>query len=144
MIHFEDVNEGNWRLNLSVNDEQKKFVSNTYDMYARAYAYRDARSRAFVIYDDETPIGAGLYYDCPELEAYDLSQLLIDQRYQHQGYGKIATQMILDEMMRDGKYNKVVLCYIEGNDVAKHLYETFGFVVYDDDDGEICMELSLR
>ncbi len=144
MIHFEDINEGNWRLKLSVSDEQKKFVSDTYAMYARAYAYRNARSRAFVIYDDETPVGAGLYHDCPELEAYVLNQLLIDQRYQHQGYGKVATQMILEEMMRDGKYNKVVLCYIEGNDVAKHLYETFGFAVYEDDEGEICMELSLR
>lgn len=144
MIHFEEVDEGNWRLDLSVGDEQKKFVADTYEMYARAYTYRNARSRAFAIYDDETPVGAGLYHDCPELEAYDLSQLLIDQRYQHQGYGKTATQMILDEMIKDGKYNKVILCYIEGNDVAKHLYESFGFTVYDDDEGEICMEKIIR
>ncbi len=141
MIHFVDVNEENWRLDLALTEEQKHYVAAPYVMYARAYAYRNARSRAFVIYDDETPVGAGLYYDCPELNAYDLSQLLIDRRYQHRGYGRTATQMILEEMKKDGKYNKVDLCYIEGNDAAKKLYEQVGFVEIDRDGDEIVMEL---
>ena len=45
-------------------------------------------------------------------------------------------------MKEDGKYNKVVLCYIEGNDAAKKLYEGFGFVETDRDEDEIIMELS--
>ncbi len=144
MIHFEEVNEDNWRLDLAVSEEQKHYVSDTYAMYARAYAYRNARSRAFVIYDDETPVGAGLYYDCPELEVYDLSQLLIDRRYQGQGYGKAATKLILDELRQDGKYKKVDLCYIEGNEAARRLYKQFGFVEIDRDGDEIVMELTLQ
>ena len=70
MIHFAEVNEENWRLDLTVSEEQKHYVSSPYLIYARAYAYRNARSRAFVIYDGETPVGVGLYYDCPELGAY--------------------------------------------------------------------------
>lgn len=106
MIHFAEVNEENWRLDLTVSEEQKHFVSSPHRIYARAYAYRNARSRAFVIYEGETPVGVGLYYDCPELDAYDLSQLLIDYRYQGRGYGKTAVKMILDEMRRDGKYKR--------------------------------------
>ena len=46
-------------------------------------------------------------------------------------------------MRLDGKYSKVVLCYIEGNDAAKKLYESFGFVEIDRDEDEIIMEMSL-
>lgn len=86
----------------------------------------------------------GLYYDLPEMECYDLSQLFIDKHYQGKGYGKKATQMILDEMRADGKYNKVVLCYVKGNESAKKLYESFGFSETERDEDEIVMELSLN
>lgn len=144
MIRLEDIDETNWRFPLKVSESQKTYVANSAVMLARAYAYRSQRSRAFVIYDDEIPVGMGLYYDCPELEAYDFSQIFIDKRYQGRGYGKAATKIVLDAMKQDGKYSKVVLCYIEGNDAAKKLYEQFGFVEIDRDEDEIIMELMLQ
>lgn len=143
MIHLVDIDPGNWRLKLQVSESQKTYVANSAVMLARAYAYRDQRSRAFVIYNDETPVGMGLYYDLPDLECYDLSQIFIDERYQGKGYGKAATKAVLEAMKLDGKYSKVDLCYIEGNDAAKKLYESFGFVEIDRDEDEIIMELSL-
>ena len=141
MIHLVDIDPGNWRLKLEVAESQKHYVANSAVMLARAYAYREQRSRAFVIYNDETPVGMGLYYDLPEMECYDLSQIFIDQRYQGKGYGKAATKAVLEAMKQDGKYSKVDLCYIEGNDAAKKLYEGFGFVEIDRDEDEIIMEL---
>lgn len=143
MIRLEDVTEKNWRYPLKVSEAQKHFVANTAVMLARAFAYRSFRSRAFIIYDGETPVGMGLYYDDPERGAYDFSQLLIDARYQGRGYGKAATKLVLDEMKRDGKYRKVALCYVEGNDAAKKLYGQFGFVEVDRDEDEIIMETAL-
>ncbi len=143
MIRLEDIDESNWRYPLKVSESQKNYVANSSVMLARAYAYRNQRSRAFLICDGEIPVGMGLYHDCPELEAYDFSQLFIDERYQGRGYGKAATKLVLDIMKRDGKYSKVVLCYIEGNDAAKKLYEQFGFEEIDRDEDEIIMESSL-
>ena len=143
MIHLVDIDPSNWRLGLKVAESQKHYVSDSYAMLARAYAYREQRSKAFVIYDDETPVGMGLYYDLPDLECYDLSQIFIDERYQGKGYGKAATKAVLEAMKQDGKYSKVDLCYIEGNDTAKKLYESFGFVEIDRDEDEIIMELQL-
>lgn len=143
MIHFETVDPGNWRLGLKVAEDQRAYVSDTCAMLARAFAYRDSRSQAFVIYDGETPVGMVMYHDCEELEAYDLSQLFIDWRYQGRGYGREATRQVLDRMKQDGKYRKVVLCYIEGNEGAKRLYDSFGFRTIDRDEDEIIMELSL-
>lgn len=143
MVRLVDIDPDNWRLGLKVAESQNTYVANSAVMLARAYAYRNQRSRAFVIYDDETPVGMGLYYDLPELECYDLSQLFIDERYQDRGYGKVATRLVLDAMKEDGKYSKVDLCYIEGNNAAKKLYEQFGFMEIDRDEDEIVMELIL-
>ena len=143
MIQLIDVDPGNWRSGLQVAESQKHYVANSAVMLARAYAYRNQRSRAFIVCDGETPVGMGLYYDLPEMGCYDFSQFFIDERYQGKGYGKEATKMVLDALRADGKYNKVSLCYIEGNEGAKKLYESFGFVETDRDEDEIIMELLL-
>ena len=86
MIYLEEINPDNWRLGLKVAKEQEKYVSDDFSMLARAYAYREYRSKAFVIYKDTTPVGMAMYYDCDELNAYDFSQLFIDERYQGKKY----------------------------------------------------------
>ena len=112
MIHLLDIDPGNWRIDLAVSEAQKPFVSDRAKLLARAYAYRARRSRAFLICADDLPVGMGLYYDEPELQSYDLSQMFIDARYQSRGYGKAAVRAILDELKADGQYDKVTLCYI--------------------------------
>ncbi len=77
------------------------------------------------------------------MECYDFSQLFIDERYQGKGYGKAAVKAVLDAMRQDGRYRKVDLCYIEGNEAAKKLYESFGFVETNRDEDEIIIELFL-
>ena len=144
MIRLEEINETNWREGpLRVKPEQQKYVADATTILARAYAYRHHNSRAVMIYDDETPVGMGLYHDDPQMEAYIFSELLIDARYQGRGFGCEATRLMLDEMRSAGRYNKVVLCYIEGNEGAKRLYEKFGFQVIDQDEDEIIMQAEL-
>ena len=144
MIRLETVNPDNWRLRLKVSDAQKSFVADSATMLARAYAYRESRSKAYVIYNDTLPVGMALYYDCAELNAYDLSQLFIDERYQGNGFGIEATKQILDKMKSDSKYDKVILCYIDGNEAAKNMYEKLGFKLTGDrDEDEIIMEKAL-
>ena len=144
MIRLETVNPDNWRLRLKVSDAQKRFVADSSTMLARAYAYRESRSKAYIIYNDNLPVGMALYYDCAELNAYDLSQLFIDERYQGNGFGIEATKQILDKMKSDSKYDKVILCYIDGNEAAKNMYEKLGFTFTGDrDEDEIIMEKAL-
>lgn len=143
MIKLIDIDPDNWRSGLKVADSQEKYVASSAGILARAYAYRNQRSRAFIICADEAPVGLGLYYDLPDLECYDFSQFFIDERYQGKGYGRTAVRMVLDEMRADGKYNRVSLCYVEGNDAARKLYESFGFTETERDEDEIVMELPL-
>lgn len=145
MIRLKSVDPENWRLPLAVSEAQKKYVADRAVILARAYAYRERRSCACIIYDDDTPVGMALYYDCDELGAYDFSQFFIDERYQRRGFGIEAARQILERMKQDGKYNKVTLCYIEGNTAARKMYEKLGFYLTGERDGnEIIMEKVLR
>lgn len=142
MIHLVDIDSENWRIPLRVTGEQARYVANSTTILARAYAYRNSRSRAFYVCADETPVGMVLYHDEESLNAYIFSELFIDERFQGKGYGRAAAGLVLDRMKKDGKYRKAVLCYIEGNAAAQKLYESFGFVETDRDDDEIIMELN--
>lgn len=145
MIHLETVTPDNWRLGLQVRDDQHNYVSDSAGILARAYAYRNNRSQVFIIYNDDLPVGMGMYYDLDDFNAYNLSQFFIDQRYQGKGFGYEAVNQILQLMREDGKYDKVVLCYIEGDDAAQKLYEKLGFCYTGEEDGdEIIMELRIR
>jgi diamine N-acetyltransferase len=145
MIHLETITPGNWRRGLSDRDEQRRFVSDSAAILARAFAYRKNRSRAFVIYDQDLPIGMAMYYDLEDEKAYNFSQFFIDKRYQGNGFGYEAAGQTLQMMKDDGKYDKVVLCYVAGDEAARKLYEKLGFTHTGEADGdEIVMELKLR
>ena len=147
MIDLHPVTPDNWRSGLKVAPEQEKYVANAAVLLARAYAYREHGGRAFVIYDDETPVGMALYYyyfDEDGRGSYDFSQLFIDERYQGRGFGTKAAELVLDLMREDGRFDTVTLCYIEGNDEARRLYEKLGFTHTGEADGdEIIMEKKL-
>ena len=112
MIKLVTIDPDNWRLGLKVSETQKRYVSDSMKLLARAYAYRNSRSNAFVIYNDSNPVGMALYYDCDEVNAYDFSQLFIDERYQGNGFEIESVKQIIELMKNDGKYDKVILCYI--------------------------------
>ncbi len=148
MIDLREVDETNWRLPLQVAPDQKKFVSEPFRLLARAYAYRNSRSRALVIYDSASeqaaPVGMAMYYDCEPMQAYCLSQLFIDEKYQRRGYGRQSMQALMQQMREDGKYQKVILCYVEGDIAAETLYTKLGFTLNGVRDGdEIGMEYYL-
>ena len=144
MIRLGPIGPDNWREPLEVREDQKRFVSEPNRILARAYAFRDQRSQARLILDDDTPVGLLMWYDWPEAGQYVFSQLLIDKRCQRRGFGIAAARLALDEMRADGRYPKVCLCYVEGNESARNLYEKLGFTHTGEADGnEIIMELTL-
>lgn len=138
------IDPENWRIRLSVREDQRHHVSDQWRILARAYAYRERHSQALYVSLDDTPIGMLLYHDGVADDCYDLSQFFIDQRWQGRGYGYAAMRLLLDALRRDGRYDRVELCYCAGDEPARRLYEKCGFtptgVV---DEGEIIMALNL-
>ena len=144
MLHLEPVTPENWRCGLRVREDQRRFAADSAGLLARAYAYHAQRSEVLVIYADDTPVGMALYYDLDELHAYDLSQLFIDARYQGRGYGTEAVRLLLQRLKADWKFEKAVLCYVDGDEAARHLYEKLGFhPTGEAEEDEIVMERML-
>ncbi len=143
MIHLVDIDNETGRTDLEVSAEQKNYVCTSVVMLARAWLHRKLRPRVFNVYDDETAVGMGMYLDAPEKNAYDFCQIFIDKHYQGKGYGKAAVGLVLDAMRKEGKYQKVSMCYVEGNDASRKLFEQFGFVEVFHPWDEIFMERML-
>ena len=144
MIRLADVTPDNWRCRLSVSEAQKTLAADRVGLLARAYAYREDRARAVFLGDGDTPVGMALWRDYPEGGTYVLDDLFINARYQGQGYGTAVLALTLDVLRREGKFPRVILCYVEGNDAARRFYEKSGFRRKGNDfEDEIEMELSL-
>ncbi len=144
MLTLEPIDPGNWRIPLTVREDQRRHVAAVPTILARAYAYREQNAVALHIALDGEPIGMLLYHDWAEGACYVLSQFFIDQRWQGKGCGYAAMQLLLDELRRDGRFRKVDLCYCEGDEAAMRLYEKCGFVHTGEvDEGEVIMRLTL-
>ena len=145
MVKLEKITPNNWRHKLEVSEEQSRYVANSTVLLARAYAYRECRSNALLILNDDTPVGMALFYDLDELKMYDFSQIFIDKRYQGKGFGIQACKLILKLMEEDGKFDFVSLCFVEGNESARRMYEKLGFKLTGEvDEDEIIMVKKFR
>ena len=145
MIHLETVTPDNWRNGLHVREDQRRFVADRAVILARAWAYRESRSRAYIIYNEDTPVGMAMYRDIEDMEAYAFDQFFIDERYQGRGFGMEAARQIMKLIEEDGRYDKVYLCYIDGDTAARNMYEKLGFrETGEADEDEIVMLKVLR
>ena len=131
MIKLTDVTDKNRDsvAALEVKDSQRGYLDTAAGILARGEKYRDLNSKVFVICNDETVVGVALVKDfADEPYGYDLQQFLIDKRYQGQGFGYAALTLILDFLIKDGRYDHVEICVKKENMPAINLYKKCGFV----------------
>ena len=122
---------------LSVKDDQKGFLAPAAGILARGYVYRNCNGKVFAIENDGTIVGVALVREfTDEPLGYDLQQFMIDQRYQGQGYGSEALQLILDGLRKEGHYDHVEVCVKKNDTEAIRLYKKHGFTEsgYEDPD----------
>jgi len=128
-------------LRLCVKDEQKSFVASNEISIIEAYTAITGGGYAFPfgIYDGNRAVGFLMigfdtddYWENPPEIAknnYSLWRLMIDEHYQHKGYGKEAVKLALDfiRTMPCGKAEYCWLSYEPENINARALYRSFGF-----------------
>lgn len=129
MVRLEKITKQNIEdvLALNISEEQKGFVITTAESLAKAYVYSDT-AYPFAVYDADELVGfimMGFY----EVKGYyTLWEFMIDQRFQNKGYGREALkqgmQYVWDRFGPVDIYTGVAF----GNEVAKRLYESVGFV----------------
>ncbi|HAH18750.1 MAG TPA: N-acetyltransferase [Eubacterium sp.] len=114
-------------LALSVNDNQKGYVSTTAESLAQAYVYKDT-AYPFAIYEDSELVGFIMmgYYETKEY--YTLWKFMIDYKFQNKGYGRKALELGIEYVKKRFNPKAIYTGVSIGNDVAKRLYESVGFV----------------
>ncbi len=110
---------------LSVSEDQRRFVAPNAVSIAQAYFAKSAWFRA--IYADKTPVGFVMLAEDPRLGKHYLWRFMIDARYQGRGYGGKALGLIIRRVRRDKKAKALYLSVVRGRGSAEALYERFGF-----------------
>lgn len=151
MISLRKVDQSNvWALlRLRVSDAQRTFVATNTESIVEAYTTLAAGGVAlpFGVYADETPVGFVMlgYGAVPgengpavAEDSYCIWRLMIDEKYQHCGYGRAAVQQALDYIrtLPCGPARCCYLSYEMENTVAADLYHDFGFVENGEKDGD--------
>ncbi len=136
MIYLSEINGDNYKaiIRLSVNEDQKPYVASNSVILAKAYAYRLEGGTALGIFEDGTAVGLISYRILDN--SCILDQFMIDKRFQGKGFGKEALSIFIEAGKKEGKCNKIILCFIEGDKVAEALYKSYGFVIIDRDEAE--------
>ncbi len=150
MVALKKITAANlWQIvALEVAPEQRSFVASNTNSILEAYAAISGGGTAlpFGVYHEDTPVGfVMLSYGCedwPDAPAiahdnYCIWRLMIDRRFQGQGYGKAALEAALGYIrtLPCGPAEWCWLSYEPENTVAKALYHAYGFRETGDMDG---------
>lgn len=129
-IILKKIDETNFTsaFNLKLREDQLAFVSHPIRSLAQAYVYYN-QCTPFGIYHNDTMIGYVMVIYDYDLEEYNIWHMMIDESYQHNGYGKAAMNKCLAYIRTKpfGPSNKVVLTCNKDNMIALRLYKSLGF-----------------
>ncbi len=145
MIRLEKVCERTFGklLDMKLPEAQNRFVAPNIVSLAQAWLYYD-HARPFAILDGDEPVGFVMLDWDTEERCCGVWRFMIAYDKQHRGYGRQAMAAAL-QMIRDADlFDVVKLDYVEGNEIARDLYSSFGFRENGEvEDGEIIMTLPL-
>lgn len=131
-----------WKIvNLEVYSNQKDMVATNAESIIEAYITEKEKGIAypFGIFENNTPVGFLMigygvdsdWKNAPEIlkDSYSIWRLMIDKKHQRKGYGRKAIELALDfiKTWPNGEAEYCYLSYEPENQIAKKLYESFGF-----------------
>ncbi|MEH7273703.1 GNAT family N-acetyltransferase [Neobacillus vireti] len=132
MITLKEIHKQNWldivRLS-SAEDQRNKVFEKTIASNSLSLAQASIEENWTVkaIYQDETPVGFTMYGYSEELSGYEICRIMIDYKYQGNGYGKQALNLVIKEMLNQFKCEEIYITFVPHNEIAKQLYLSIGF-----------------
>jgi GNAT superfamily N-acetyltransferase len=134
---------------LRVSPGQEQFVSSVAESLLEAAAEPDGRALYWAVYSEETPVGFVMISDevgSPDYIPHYLWKLLIDERYQRQGFGTATLDLIVEYFRGRPGVEVLSTSAGQGDGSPITFYERYGFkrtgdLVFDD---EVLLRLNLR
>lgn len=141
-VTLRPITRDNWRqcTQLNVARDQIKFVAT--NVYSLAQAYAEPERLPMAIYDGEEMVGFVSFNERPRPDGtYRISRLMIDQHYQRRGYARTAMQLVLARLRGAPEIQEVMVDYHRLNRAAANLYESLGFVPFEEQGDEVIARL---
>jgi len=126
-LKFEKVTSENWKecIDLQVHQDQTSFVAS--NAYSLVQAQFIGGLYPLCIYDGETMVGFAMWEEDPDDHSLGMCRLMIDKKYQNQGYGRAAVVKLLDQVRDQYGHVPFYTSFEPENTVAGDLYMSLGF-----------------
>lgn len=138
----------------SPEQQERGYVAD--NVFSLAQAYVEPWWTPLAVYVDETMVGFVMYGRWPESGFSEMwgnkpkrgidyiLRMMVDSRYQGQGYGKAALAALIDRIKAQGGCRAIELDYDRDNVPAARLYTGRGFQpLEENEDGEILARLEV-
>ncbi|MGK7948419.1 MAG: GNAT family N-acetyltransferase [Xenococcaceae cyanobacterium] len=137
-VHLRRVTRENFRecLNLQVAESQKNLVATTTESLAEAYV--DSNLVPLAVYDisacgyeqPEVPMIGFTMYEIVAGVGF-MMRLIIDRKYQRQGYGRATTIEVIRRLKLSPEVEIIATSHLKENKIAARLYQSLGFQPWD-------------
>lgn len=128
-VKLVELNAENWYAccELEVLEAQKDYIEP--NAISIAQSKFEPTLRPYAIYFEGKVVGFLMYNTIQEeLDGYWVFRIMVGKDYQGKGIGKIATELMILEMVKLPNATKIIVGYHPGNLGAHHLYSSLGFV----------------
>ncbi len=130
-------------IKLEVAELQTSFVASNVKSIAQSKVYPTVTPMA--IYADDEMVGFTMFGLDDDDGRYYLIRLMIDEKYQGQGFGKSATNAVIEKMRENKDCQEIYLSFVPENVLAEKLYQSVGFARTGEiSDGEIVMKFVIN
>ncbi len=144
-IHFRDIDNTNKYAvrKIKLKPEQENFIETVDQCLEEANTYDEWHPVA--IYCDEEIVGFAMYGSFGPNKHTWIDRIIIDEKYQGRGFGKIAMIRLIDIVSKEYGVNTIYLSIIEGNVLAYNLYKSIGFKYMNEKDpnGELLFQYTI-
>ena len=131
---------------LAVGPGQESFIDTVAECLQEADKLADWRP--MLLCDGDLAVGFAMtgYLHDEEKARLWFDRFLIDWKYQHRGYGRLAMAVVLNNLEKEFPGKDVYLSVFKENEVAIRLYQSFGFAFNGelDREGERVMVLKAK
>ena len=133
---------------LRVSPSQEQYVSSVADSLLEAAEHPDAHPMYWAVHADDTPVGFVMIadeVDSPDYIPQYLWKLLIDERYQRQGFGTATLDQIVEYFRGRPGVEVLTTSAGQGDGSPIAFYERYGFEQTGEvSHGEVVLRLQLR
>jgi diamine N-acetyltransferase len=126
-VTLKDIDRENFKrcVKLEVHEEQRSFVAP--NVFSIAQSKVEPAYNVQAVYDGEEMVGFVMYGWDEEEGCHCLARLMVDKNQQGKGYGRAATEAVIERLRAEPGCQQIVLSVNPANPNAQALYESLGF-----------------